>query len=897
MKRITTLMAIFVLLSAAMLFSACNTQPECEHTLGEWTVRSAPACNMDGLRVKVCTKCGEDVESEAVEPVAHVEGEWQIISEPTCVKAGEKITVCIACEETVQVLEMPKAAHTESDWHITVQPSCSREGERMTACTVCGSIVSLEPLPKTEHLESDWIVDKPAIVGACGEKHTECTVCNAVIARSEIPALEEGVDHAHSKGDWVTAKAPTCTEDGVKTRYCTVCGETLETENIGKKGHTDGERTVEKTPTCTEDGRAVCKCTSCGDLTKEEVIPKTGHSESDWITDAISEVGIEGERHTECTSCGVEIRRENTPALETSHEHTFVEWKVTDEPSCLKAGRKIRYCTDPDCGETESAAIEKLPHSSYVILQGYPATNAVSGMTDGRKCGACGTVTIEQRVIELRSVSVKDIDILTHLRYEGYESGRLIFTWLTNGEYKDSLERIMVTVSREGASEEYKIVRGESSFEYWLSGDADKYKFTFTPITDDGIQGNSVQSMCHWLPEVREYDFPRVEITTRGGELPTCDFVSPPPGNWGGGTVNNEYVDSIITLYSGTDKLLYTSRESGFDGAKIRIRGNTSARGDKQPFRINLSQKHDLLSGLAERQDGIDHKDRDWVLMKCGYNLNFAVGSAVSEAVDMEWTPAYSYVALFINGDYRGLYVLTENVKDSDTRVDIKKTGYLVEMDAYWWNEDLYFTTPISEKHPAKLTFKYPDSNDITAESLTVRYIQNYLTDIENGLIAGADVSRKLDLESFAKWLLGHDILASYDSGGSNMYMYKEDNTNATKLMMGPLWDFDSIYWSQEKWRPDKFARIREGKFFYMYYLLKNESFRAVYKELYTAARGNIVSAVSDTIDKYDNESYAKLLEYEKWRWKSGYPSVESEKVKILNWFEEHLAWMDENVK
>ena len=72
--------------------------------------------------------------------------------------------------------------------------------------------------------------------------------------------------------------------------------------------------------------------------------------------------------------------------------------------------------------------------------------------------------------------------------------------------------------------------------------------------------------------------------------------------------------------------------------------------------------------------------------------LNTLVGLKVNELIEMQWTPQYCFVNLMINGDYRGIYILTESVKrDIDCRLNVDKTGYIIEYDAYWWNEDVYF--------------------------------------------------------------------------------------------------------------------------------------------------------------------------------------------------------------
>ena len=239
-----------------------------------------------------------------------------------------------------------------------------------------------------------------------------------------------------------------------------------------------------------------------------------------------------------------------------------------------------------------------------------------------------------------------------------------------------------------------------------------------------------------------------------------------------------------------------------------------------------------------------------------------------------------------------------EGVDDAESRCNVSDDGYIVEMDAYWWNEPLYVTTPISEKRPAKITFKHPDSDDVTETDESVQYIKQYLTDLENVMLGNTegDINDYLDMRSFVKWMLTHDILASYDSGGSNMYMTKYDNTPGSKMMMGPVWDLDSIYWSHDKSITDTFARIRYEGHFYMSYLADDPDFIRIYKEEYDAIRNEVASKVAETLEFFKSDIYATLLQREKSRWNTGIVDQNAEAEKIIAWFEEHLAWMDENV-
>lgn len=54
-------------------------------------------------------------------------------------------------------------------------------------------------------------------------------------------------------------------------------------------------------------------------------------------------------------------------------------------------------------------------------------------------------------------------------------------------------------------------------------------------------------------------------------------------------------------------------------------------------------------------------------------------------------------------------------------------------------------------------TYKYPDAEDV--DDAINGNIQAYVNDFEDALYSGKDVDEYIDLASFAKWILVHDIL------------------------------------------------------------------------------------------------------------------------------------------
>ena len=355
-------------------------------------------------------------------------------------------------------------------------------------------------------------------------------------------------------------------------------------------------------------------------------------------------------------------------------------------------------------------------------------------------------------------------------------------------------------------------------------------------------------------------DIPLLNIETVNGEMPTCTVIYAPEGCTGVSITDNEYVPGRMTVTL-KGEILYDSKEyvKGESGMKIKRRGNsTGAYMEQHPYKIKLSKKYDLL----ERGDK-SFKHKEWVLL-CMYTWNVkmtnqesnilnVVGSIVSKIVHQEWTPEFEFVNVMINGEYQGMYYLMESVDSGEKRVVLDDTGFFIEDDTFWWNEAVYFKTNHQNTNVG-YTYKYPDDDDVTDSIQNV--IQQYMNEFESVLYANGDLSPYIDYESFAKWILIHDILGTDDAAGCNRFLYKYDfnksNPYSSKLKMGPVWDFDSTF------RSEGWSTIHTtDSWFYYSLLFKRDDFIKTYVNLWKQIRPTILedlqTGLNNFLEKYKN--------------------------------------------
>lgn len=384
-----------------------------------------------------------------------------------------------------------------------------------------------------------------------------------------------------------------------------------------------------------------------------------------------------------------------------------------------------------------------------------------------------------------------------------------------------------------------------------------------------------------------------LRINTVNGEEPTCDYVSPPPGNNGAGIRNCTKVPGRLKISLG-GRQLYDSGEYVQDqsGMTLKIRGNTSAYAAQKPYKIKLQKKRDLLFRGNEDK----YKDKEWVLIRGNANLNTFIGLETCRFLGFEWVPAMQYVNVVVNDDYRGLYCLVESYKrNEDCRARITEKGFLIEKDAYWWNEDLYFDTNGFPSN-MKFTFKYPDPEEIQADQLL--YIQAYVNKAEEAIHKGK-YEEYLDVPTFARWLLYHDIYASLDCAGSNLYLIKKDMTSSTKLEMLSPWDFDSMYWNGSFTQCWSNQHVYDA--FYYPTLLNsgNHTFRDQYKSEWQNVRNRIHDYMDADVrnlisEKGDAINTSRKLNQT--RWGGGYTSVTQDYTNMNRWLDERIGWLDREI-
>ena len=208
--------------------------------------------------------------------------------------------------------------------------------------------------------------------------------------------------------------------------------------------------------------------------------------------------------------------------------------------------------------------------------------------------------------------------------------------------------------------------------------------------------------------------------------------------------------------------------------------------------------------------------EEDWVL-NGPYSDKSLLRNALAYSLAAElmpYAPRTRYVDLVLDGDYRGVYLLTEKIKRDRNRVDISKLkatdlagdsltgGYILKFDkGPGGSLGSDFQLPaanLAGARPSNYVYHYPRLRDIQPEQAA--YIQDWFAEFERRL-AGArfddpvdGYAPLVDLESFVDFFLVNELAKNVDGYRLSTYFYKDRDDVDGRLHMGPVWDFNLAF-------------------------------------------------------------------------------------------------------
>jgi hypothetical protein len=188
----------------------------------------------------------------------------------------------------------------------------------------------------------------------------------------------------------------------------------------------------------------------------------------------------------------------------------------------------------------------------------------------------------------------------------------------------------------------------------------------------------------------------------------------------------------------------YVQGESSIDGGrhfddlapvemKIRGRGNSTwYLHPKKPFQMKLSDKAEFL-GMPNDKKWLflaEYSDKTMLRNKISFEMGYIS--------NLDWTPQGRFAEVYINDEYNGTYNITQKVEESDNRVPLGDTGYLLELDQLERldSDDVYFESVITEKFLVNI--KEPNLERNSSEYV---YIKTLINDFENAMLGSTTMT------------------------------------------------------------------------------------------------------------------------------------------------------------
>lgn len=223
--------------------------------------------------------------------------------------------------------------------------------------------------------------------------------------------------------------------------------------------------------------------------------------------------------------------------------------------------------------------------------------------------------------------------------------------------------------------------------------------------------------------------------------------------------------------------------------AQIRGRGNSTWDMPKKPYRIRFTESVSLLGLPESRTYVLLAEFADKSLLR-----NTLVHKFSSRLEHLSHTLTTRVVELYLNGEYQGVYTLTEQVELAPSKLyfesvpGVLNTGYFLELDHRFFDKggvagvDAFVVTGI----PYELIRPNPSHADFKPEQID--YIQNYFWEMEAALVAQPGYEAHMDVDNWIDFFIVQELFKNVDVGWSSVFIYKRAGE---PLRLGPLWDFD----------------------------------------------------------------------------------------------------------
>lgn len=370
-------------------------------------------------------------------------------------------------------------------------------------------------------------------------------------------------------------------------------------------------------------------------------------------------------------------------------------------------------------------------------------------------------------------------------------------------------------------------------------------------------------------------------------------------------TSKTKYVSSTVSITNTVKNYTLTNA-----AADIRGRGNSTWQYfDKKAYKLKFTVKTDLFGMGAAKK---------WVLLANALDetmMRNYIAFSLGKMLGLEYTSDFQFVNVFLNNEYKGVYLLCEQVQEGEARVNINSskngkadTGYLIE--------GINNPTPVDYKtftlgsvdgnqlgDEGRFTFiiKSPELAQCTDEQRS--FIKDYVKNTNEAIFKKDwnKIQQYIDVNSFVNMFLLDEIMLNQDMGFS-FYMYKKQGG---KLYMGPMWDFDQACGSSSHGGSGYKGWYAGSELEWFTSLIEIPQFRELVAKRYKEKKSQIhglLDTIDNTVNKYSydfamsNYVFNTFGKRDRWRTMSEIAALKTYKEHIIylkTWLTNRFIWME----
>ena len=368
------------------------------------------------------------------------------------------------------------------------------------------------------------------------------------------------------------------------------------------------------------------------------------------------------------------------------------------------------------------------------------------------------------------------------------------------------------------------------------------------------------------------------------------------------------YVDEEIQHREYIDGSLLVNPIQGVDEEplklEIRGRGNSTWSYEKKPYRIKFNSRQSLL-GMKSAKNYVllaDYGDKSL--------LRNYFAHTMSKYTNLDYTLDVRHVRLFLNGEYNGVYLLTEQVEIDKNRLDIPsdvgENGFLLELEDFGRLED-------SDREGIEyiivnkraFLIKGPKLEKLSLEEALEKsnFAKSYLQEVMNSL-ANENYTEWIDEEQFIEYFMIQELVKNVDINFSSVFMHRRPGE---RLKMGPLWDFD-ITMGNGDYYPYQPSGYWASNNVFLEKLLENPLFKENYINRFKAFlldnKDDIENELSEAYNylyPYAEENFLRWNTLGRYDWPNPPEMVAAntyyQQYKyLLKWYQERVEWLLANL-